>query len=335
MEDKTEVSTNNKASNTDLVCSNESNLKEGALDFVEVKQLIDTHFNVIKGLVRYTKEKDANVLALSKQLQAYRDGFESSLLKRVALEIIEYREGCRKSLRDASISKLNAKDAQKYISYLKLDYEDMLENLGIKCIDNGVLYNGKNIESSLEKIFFKDVPQIEDVELGNLKIVDMNSLVEYLKGCHDVLFKMMQNNTILDSVIKDYISISTVYEQGLYQVVLYPIIRDITKIYHTLSQRLESLEITDSNAIKTYSVQLSLLIEEVEKVLELCNVQIDSYVSDAYDPKKHRILKMIDTDNSELNGQVICRYTDCYTMGDKVIYLSKVDVYKSNKIKNL
>lgn len=331
MEDKIEVSTTNQDSNADLVGSDESTPNGVAFDFLEVKQLIDDHFNKIKGLVRYTKEKDANVLALSKQMQVYRDSFESSLLKRVALEVIEYRENCRKSLRSVATSELSAQESQKYISYLKLDFEDMLENLGIKCTDDAVLYNGKNIESSLEKLSFKDVPQLEDVELGNLEIVDMNSLIEYLKSCQDALSKMIQNNTILDSVVKDYISISAVYEQGLYQVVLYPVIRTIIQIYRTLSQRVASLEIKDSNAAEIYSAQLSLLIEEVEKILELCNVQIDSYVSDTYDSKKHRILKMIDTDNPELNGQVICRYTDCYTMDDKVIYLSKVDVYKSKK----
>lgn len=204
MEDKIEVSTTNQDSNADLVGSNESTPNGVVFDFLEVKQLIDDHFNKIKGLVRYTKEKDANVLALSKQMQVYRDGFESSLLKRVALEVIEYRENCRKSLRSVAASELNAQESQKYISYLKLDFEDMLENLGIKCTDDVVLYNGKNIESSLEKLSFKDVPQLEDVELGNLEIVDMNSLIEYLKSCQDALSKMIQNNTIAvdDSVLK-------------------------------------------------------------------------------------------------------------------------------------
>lgn len=208
----------------------------------------------------------------------------------------------------------------------------MLENLGIKCIDNVVLYNGKNIDCSLDKVYFKDIPQLEDVELNSPKIIDMDGLIGYLNDCEVSLSKIIQNNTILDSVIKDYISISTIYEQGLYQIVLYPVVRSIAKIYRDLSSRVEALELADSNATETYSSQLSLLITEVEKVLELCNVIIDSYVSDTYDPKKQRILKMIDTDNPELNGQVICRYTDCYTMDDKVIYLSKVDVYKSKKI---
>ena len=331
MEDKIEVSKPDQDSDTSVVESNESSQKEETLVFAEVKKLIDDHFNSIKALIRYTKEKDANVLALSKQMQVYRDGLETVLLKRVALEIIEYRENCRKSLRIAEKSELNAQEAKKYVNYLKLDFEDMLENLGIKCTDTAVLYNGKNIDVSLEKPSFRDVPQLEDVGLDNPEIVDINGLIEYLKVCEDSLSKIIQNNTILDSVVRDYISISAIYEQGLYQIVLYPVVRTIAKIYRTLSERVEELEITDSNATEAYSAQLSLLIEEVEKVLELCNVQIDSYVSDTYDSKKQRILKMIDTEDPDLNGHVICRYTDCYTMEDKVIYLSKVDVYKSKQ----
>ena len=116
-----------------------------SFDFTEVKNIINEHFAIIKGLVRYSKEKDANVLTLSKQLQVYRDGLENTLFKRIALELIEYREGCRKSLREIDKQQLNVQDAVKYINYLKLDFEDMLENLGIECKEGAVFYNKKDI----------------------------------------------------------------------------------------------------------------------------------------------------------------------------------------------
>lgn len=353
MEDKMEISALNQDSNTETVEANEcaqntevAEACESAQDaevvevgepaqseemlaFAEIKKLIDDHFNSIKGLVRYSKEKDANVLTLSKQMEVYRDGVEASLLKRVALEIIEYRESCRKSLRGAKDSVLSAQEAKKYIGYLQLDFEDVLENLAIKCSDDAVLYNRKNIELELDKPSFSDVPALEEVTLPDSEIVDLNSLTEYLKNCEVSLSQMVKNNTILDSLIKDYIAIASVYEQGLHQVVLYPVVRQIAKFYRALSQRIDTLAIDECNASETYREQLSLVIEEVEKILELCNVQIDGYVSDTYDPKKHRILKMIDTEETEKNGQVACRYTDCYTMEDKVIYLSKIDVYKT------
>lgn len=66
MEDKIVVSASNSDEATSPVDSFESKPPIGSFDFAEIKQLIDDHFNKIKGLVRYTKEKDANVLALSK-----------------------------------------------------------------------------------------------------------------------------------------------------------------------------------------------------------------------------------------------------------------------------
>lgn len=335
MDDKTEELTVQQEAENDSAPLNQIDSDgetSAPFNFDQLKQLIDDHFNKIKALVRYTKEKDENIVKLSKQMQIYRDGIETSLLKRVALEVIAYREGCRKSLRSLSTANISVQEAQKYIGYLKLDFEDMLENLGIKCTDEAVLYNGKNIDAPPENIEFKDVPKLDDVEMDNPDIADINGLIDYLKNCHDALSKMIKNNVILDSVIKDYISASSVYEQGLYQVVLYPVIRAVVALYRSLSNRVESLEINDSNATEIYSTQLSLLIEEAEKILELCNVQIDGYVSDVYNSQKHRILKMIDTDNPELNGQVVCRYSDCYTMEGKVICLSKVDVYKNKKI---
>ena len=40
-----------------------------SFDFTEVKNIINEHFAIIKGLVRYSKEKDANVLTLSKSIR--------------------------------------------------------------------------------------------------------------------------------------------------------------------------------------------------------------------------------------------------------------------------
>lgn len=320
-----------RAENADEPTVNESNSDAVAFDFDEMKRIVDEHFEGVKALVRYSKEKDANVLALSKQLQAYRDGFETSLLKRVALELIEYRESCRKSLRSIASSQLGIADSRKYIGYIKLDFEDMLENLGIRCNGDTVSYNGKNIDAELVRPAIKDVPALEEVELGCPETKDAKGLVEYLAACENAISEQLKNNAILDSVVKDCIAASAVYEQGLYQIVLYPVIRAIVKIYRELEKRTEAPEITEDNATAAYSEQLSAVIGETERVLELCDVRIDGYVSDVYDSKKHRILKMVDTDDPELNGRVICRYTDCYVMDDKVIYLSKVDVYKSKK----
>ena len=172
---------------------------------------------------------------------------------------------------------------------------------------------------------------VDEIELSDTTISNLEELTKYLQGCETAISKMIQNNDVLDSVVKDYIISASIYEQGLYQVVLYPVIRHIAKTYYRLTERIDELTLSDENVTENYKSQLSNLIVELEAVLERCNIKIDHYVSDTYDPKKHRILKMLETEDANLNGQVVCRYTDCYMMDDKVIYLSKVDVYKSKK----
>ena len=303
------------------------------VDFDAVKCLIDSHFTAVKNLIRYAKEKDANILVLSKQLQAYRDGLENTLFKRVAMEFIEYRESCRKSLRDFADKTISAPEAEKYINYLKLDFQDLLENLNIKITDTAVLYNKQDINGELQKITFSEIPQAEaaEAESGQDGITDFEGLMKYLQDRERAISDAIKDNTVLDLALKDYIMASAVYEQGLYQVILYPVIRHIVKVYRDLCGRIPELKIDDSNATACYAGQLTRMIGEIDTVLEMCNVSIDPFVSDSYDSRKQRILKMIETDNAELNGNVICRYTDCYLMEDKVIYLSKVDVYKTKK----
>ena len=314
--------------------ADEKNPSVNAIDFAEVKRLIDSHFTTIKNLIRYSKEKDANVLTLSKQLQTYRDGLENTLFKRVVMEFIEYREGCRKSLRDFADKKIAASEAEKYINYLKLDFEDLLENLDIKVTDNAVFYNKQDINSELRKITFSEIPQVKgaETEFEQAEITDFEGLIKYLRDRETVISDTMKDNTVLDLALKDYIAASAVYEQGLYQVILYPIIRHIVKIYAKLSDRIPELKIDDFNATSCYAEQLTWIIGEIDELLEICNVTIDPFVSDIYDSKKQRILKMIETEDAELNGHIICRYTDCYLMDGKVVYLSKVDVYKSKKL---
>lgn len=305
--------------------------QNATVSYEQLKVLIDDHFERIKGLIRYSKEKDGNVLALSKQLQAYRDGIETTLYKRIALEVISYRESCRKSARELYLRKLTAQEAEKYIEYLKLDFDDMLQNLDVECAEERTLYNGKNIDDVIENIQFEDVPKLDEVTLPVNEVDNFAALCQYLVNCEVAFSRMIQNNVILDLAMKNYIAMAAVYERGVYQVVLYPVIRYIAKVYRDLCDRVKNIKLTDENAMGEYDAQLSRLISDLDVVLEKCGVGIDCYVSDVYDPKKHRILKMVNTDDPDLNGQIVCRYTDCYSMDDKVISLSKVDVYKVNK----
>lgn len=306
-------------------------LNPQTFDFVEIRELIDSHFNNIKNLIRYCKEKDANVITLSKQIQVYRDGLEATLFKRIALELISYREDCRKSIREFENANLSKDEANKYLGYLQMDFENLIRNIDVEEKDGQYFYNGKSLDGNVEKITFSDVPEIEDIELPNEELQDTTQVMDYLKESENAIANMIKNNVILDTAIGDYIRIASIYEQGLYQIVLYPVIRHIICFYESLANRIQAKTdlLTDENANTAYIIELNYAVEHCDQLLSFCNVTIDSFVSDNYDPRKHRALRVIETDNKDLNGIVAFRYTDCYMMEEKIIYPSKVDIYKA------
>ena len=302
--------------------------QESNKEMLEMKGIIDKHFSTIEGLVRYSKTKDANVLTLSKQIQDYREGFVKNIYKRIALELIAFREECRKSIRELNDS-ITQEVAEKYIGFLCDDYFDLMQNLGISKKDDKYLYNGKLLDASLENAEFKEVPLVESVQVEEYKIDSVEGLMEYLKTVENIIVSTLKNNSIIDSLLNDYIKIASIYEQGLYQVILYPTIRKIIGLYEVISGEKDILN--NENAKDVYLKKLEEIITSLEDILFLLDVSIDNGLSDFYDAKTNRILKTLTTDDPDANGKVAFRYTECYVMDDKVIYPSKVDIYKFNQ----
>ena len=299
--------------------------------YSEIKELIDKHFSSIAGLLRYSKTKDANVLALSKQLQDYRDGFTKSLYKRIALELISFREDCRKSQNSLQAESVSSETAIKYSSFLCDDFYDLMQNIGISQEGDEFFYNGKplNVEKSSAS---NDMPQEEPVsDVIIPAIEDLHDLAGYLQSVENAIVSVLQNNAILDSVVSNLIKMSTAYETGLYQVVLYPTIRRMIELYKSSTKKDENDKevINDENASALYKENLDSFIESIADILFLLDVTIKVDLQDTYDARFNRIIKYVETENEELNGKIAHTYTDCYVMDEKVIYPAKVDVYKT------
>lgn len=304
---------------------------ECPVEISELKETIDGHFQKIEALVRYNKGKDANVLVLSKQLQQYRDGLENVLFKRLSLEIIGLREDCRKSLRDCAERPLTAQNAAKYIGYLTQDLYDALENMGVALSDDGnATYNGKSLDITVEKLNFSDPPEKEEIPSTDIKVVNEDSLLEYLNYCESTIIGELADNKARDLIVNEYIKANSLYDMGVYQVVLYPVIRKIVNLYLKYSEEFKDIQVTEEDAKQRYFMYLNYFIDEYEKILLMCGVTIDSFDYEQYDPKKHRLLKYITADDEAMNGKIGRRYTDCYIMNEKVIYPAKVDIYKKN-----
>ena len=303
-------------------------------DFLMIKEVIDGHFNSIEKLVRYSKSKDDNVLALSKQVQEYRDGFAKNTFKKMALELVSFREDCRKTLRDLTDSILPRETVAKHLGFLSDDFLDLMQNIGLEQKEDTYLFNGKPIDGGLSDVEFKEpeeIPEIGTDELNAIEVSDFESLSLYLKKAEEIIIAILRNNAVLDSLLASYIKAASVYEKGLYQIVLYPTIRKLVDVYDALVKRIREAGESDSDEAMndTYRSILAFIIDSFEELLVSLDVTICKDYQDVYDPKTDRILKRIPTDNPEFDGKIADRLTDCYLMDEKVISPAKVDIYKT------
>lgn len=299
-------------------------------DFKDVINAIWAHSRNMKQTIQATKQKDANFNRAVKELQAYRDGYEKSLFKSIALSTIALRENSRKAYMEFSSVALTIDNAKKYLKYITYDFEDLLSDLGIDVDEDKIRYNGKDINNIVEKklVAPEMVETIVDEIVPN-GILTVENVFEYLTQVENRVIELVKDNENLDRALSVYVANSELYDQGIHQVVLYPVVRKIADYYKETSKDVEELleAINEENAQSSYLKALTKVIDRFENVLVLCGVTIDSYVSDTLDSKKHKILKTIPTEDESLSKTVAKKYTDCYIMDDKIIYQQKVDIY--------
>lgn len=306
-------------------CSNEK--------LAELAAAIDGHFLAVRNLLKFNKDKDANLAKLNAELQRYRDGIGSKETKTIALSVIGLRENSKKSIRDFGARGLNAAEAKKYLEYLVYDYEDLLSELNIS-VDGGVRYNGKSVADGFDGAIKKC--ETGDFELSPPPALDGNdfdSIVAYLKAAEEYIALVLKDNARLDGLMRVCIENESLYERGVHQVVLYPIINEIAALYAKVKSGAEEAiaSLSDENATESFVKSASSLVEGLDEILDACSVEIDPFVSDDYDPKRHRLLKIVPTDDESQNGKIATRYTDCYAFEDHVIYPQKADVIKFQK----
>lgn len=302
------------------------------INFLEIKKLIHAHYVNVVTFLKYNKDKDANLNNLTKQMNMYREGLEVSMFRSLAVNIIGYREDCQKSLRDLDLREFGLDELKKYLTYLFMDFQDLLNDVGIEKSEEGAwYYNGKNPYEDISKIEVNEtLPEVSYTPLPVMQVKSLDDIATYLQSSEELIQKTLQTNAVLDKTLGDYIKYCTLYEKGAYQVMLYPVIRRLIKMSFALEKECGALneDATTEDYKAQYVKALRYVIEETESILLLCNVTIESEGLDKFEGKKHRMLKAIKTEDPTLNGVVANKYSDCYSMGDKVIYPSKVDVYR-------
>ena len=162
------------------------------------------------------------------------------------------------------------------------------------------------------------------------KIQNAADLLAYLNSVEDEVKTILAKNEALDKCLKAYIQFSFNVEKDLVKILVLPSVRKLVTIGEKLRKTVDDLrsDLTDDDCNSKYQQCLSVLVNSLEDVLLSGGVIIDADVRDDFDPKRDRLLKTVMTDNEELDRKIALAHTECYVMNEKVIYPSKVDVYK-------
>lgn len=308
----------------------EAPVEEEKNEWADLKLVIDNHFNIMKNILRNTKTKDANVSSLSIEISKYREGFTAPLFKSLALGLISYREDCLKAIRDLSSREFSEEDAKKYIRYVSADFEDFLYTIKLENDGDRWLYNGKDIEKVPNaKVMFKEPEQYELPDFENREVSSLEELLAYLKEVEAFITKVMNDTTEQDRLLAQYIAQSNLYEQGINQIVLYPVIRRIIRVGNFIDMQVEMIKENNEYSKERYFTLQESIANIIADILLDCGVKIIN-PKDEFDPRYHRAIKFTQTDDESLQGKIAARFSDGYVMGDeeKVIYPQKVDLYR-------
>ena len=304
-----------------------------------IKMVLGQHYQKIVGIINFHKTKDESISKLSATVKNYRDGQSKQIFKAIINPVIRFREDCKKSLSDISIYNLDLEKIKKYIKYIDMDYEELLSTIGIEEGDEDYEYHGKPLKQIIvetkpivfdEANFDTTAPALPEVE-----ITSVEELCNYIVKSEECLREAVLFNDAKDKVIKNYVSYAESIEADYSSSRLYPVLYQMVNLKKKISYLVEQKLglINEENQEILYEELLLYVINQLEAILRACDVFVEKSASDELDSQKDQIVKVIklkedDPQRDILDRKIAERHTDCYILDGKVVYQSKVDVYK-------
>jgi len=305
-------------------------------EWAALKALLDKRYTEIATLLRHNKTKDESIQRLSAEVQKYREGFAFSALKPFINALISFREDCRKSVRDAKQFALDEEKAKKYIEYLVSDFEDLLSNIGLERNDNSISINGKPLSGELQQNAMSGNPlggdQVNNDSLESLTSIEninnISELVQYLNKSESAIRNAIQDKSLIDKTIQEYIVLTARTDAEHYLALAAPVSRQLYSLYDYISKKSQDVDTSSADEyVNIYNTLLDEIINKIEVILTNAGMIIES-LDDVFDTQKHKLLKTIPTNDEKLDRTIANKYSDCYSYDGKIIYQSKVDVYK-------
>jgi molecular chaperone GrpE (heat shock protein) len=305
-------------------------------EWAEIKALLDKRHAEIAALLRYNKTKDESIQRLSAEVQKYREGFAFSALKPFINTLITLREDCRKSIRDAKQFAPDNEKTKKYIEYLVSDFEEMLANIGLERNDNSISINGKPLSGLTQPKVLPAEPSTDELKRGDSsqtlacagQIKNISELIEYLNKSESAIRSALLDRATADKTIHEYIALAARTDAEHYFALVTPVSRQLYTLYDSVSVKSQPVSDYSGDAlIEFYNTILEKIVNGIEVILNDAGVRIEM-LDGFFNTQKHKLLKTIPIRDENLDRVIANTYTDCYTYDGKVVYQSKVDVYK-------
>lgn len=293
--------------------------------------------NLIK-MIRIVKVKDENLAKLTAEVQMYREGFALKLVKPVLVALISMREDYKNTCAKVEQFAKSVESVVNYSKYVVADFEDLLLNQGLESDGEIFKMGGKPLAELEERTVHFDVPKpSEQQELAPLPELPAEpsfaSLIEIIKCVEWNVISAIRNSAAIDETLSAYVALAASYEDNYADALLLPLYKKTAAVHSNIKGVVEAIEqtITEDNKAEVYKNILEEAIEQIDKLLVAYGVDIISIDENGYDMRRCKIVKVILTDDENKDKKVAKCNSDCYEYDGKLLYPSKVEVYKYNK----
>ena len=176
----------------------------------------------------------------------------------------------------------------------------------------------------------EDMPAEAEIAAAEEPVDPAEEMLRIARENSERLIAILAEREERDKVLLSYEEKLGSIEEDYSDAILLPYLRKLARAYVDVSQAYDEIkeEITDENMREEYASVISLAIEATQLLLDTAGVIIVEDVSDTYDIKTNRLMKMVSTEDETLDKKVAFRYTAAYLYEGKLLYPSRVDVYK-------
>ncbi len=316
------------------------------VNYDEFKATLDRYYDKFARLIKTYKAKDDTIAKLSDEVTKYRGGFALSIVKPLCVSLISLREDCRKTLANIEKYCKDVESVVRYSDYLLSDVDEFMSTYGLIYGEDGFILNGKKLsdcvsrkaasvcdeEQNCESIESnsENVDEGEQSETCGKESYSFNTLLSEIDYGRERMEQLLTDCAKADENLDRYVKLAASIEENYTDAMLLPLYREIANFYEKLKDNVEDVKqrINEGNLVQSYSSSVSLVIDETWKLLIMAGVTVEYDISDSYDMRTNKIVKIVNCDDEKLDRTVAVRHTDCYLFDGKILYPSKVDVYK-------